>query len=402
MSGRTSERTLYLALETGGYATDPSANGSGYRSVPAEDLGDLPEAVTQLEQSIASDSPYPAEVVAGPEGPIEISFKLAPWGLQTEAGDGDTASAVADDLWDDILVHVLQTRTSVDGEGVSTGSTTTNLVLDTDSHSVYDLLPYFTTGLTRAEWSVATVDAADGSYTVSPAFVNAPVDAGEIRGTHVWAPPSTQFAGGYTFSGVYKDSNIGTYWLGGGRITKLSLNAVAGQRLLWDVTVRFDRSSEDASAKSSLPTPITVPPITGLQCLRSPVAFNGTRYAVQGFNFDFGITAAPVKDTAGLNGRGGDEMMSLAPMLEIMPLRTDALRELQRAASRGPALLQLGGGSDPASAGYLNTMAIYLGNGQIVGAAPSDDEGYARQTIRIAGKRIRSGDAMPFLKVARA
>ena len=138
--------------------------------------------------------------------------------------------------------------------------------------------------------------------------------------------------------------------------------------------------------------------MTPVKCLGSPVAFGGTYYDTASFNFDLGLQTAPVKATSSLTGRAGHEVIRIAPQLTFQPLRTNAIRNLQRAATTGEAWLQLGAGI--LSGTLLNTLAAYMGLAQVTAVEGQDDEGHARQQVTLMAKD--PGASGTFFRLARA
>jgi len=398
MSARTRQRSLYLALESS-YATDPSADGSGYLPVPCE-LGDLTDGKEVIATAYSTGRPWPTPSVPGRDM-AEISFSIPLYGLALSAGDGTDAASVTDDALDLLLQHIFGTQTDTTGEGVGTGSTTSSLVLDSDVRSQYDLVPVFEPGLPtaapRTQWAYLASDPGSGTYDVAPALAAAPTTAAVAYGCHVFRPNSP-LAGGPTLACVYVDSEVGSYTCLGGRVTSFSISGEPGQRIMASVTVRFDRKSEDATAKTGLPAALTAPATSPLITLLSPVWFGGAAYPTQTFTLDLGITAAEITATSGLNARAADEVITLSPTLSIAPLRTDAITNLKRTVTQGVTLVQFGGGV--LSGGVLNAMACVFGASELVEASMSDDNGHGRQSVTI--NAVDSGAAAPFVQIARA
>lgn len=388
-------KSLYLAAQSA-WGSDPSADGSGYLPVPAEGISEVPMGVEQIEVQYSDGRVFSKASEVGAPSLGELSFQMPLWGLGTAAGDGASPPSV--DVLDTLLTHVLQTAAVLDGEGVGSGSTATDLVLDADAFDVGHLLPYCPGSGSETQWAYVTADDTDGTYTVAPAMSPAAVDAGAVYGSRYWTPPATGLTGGEVLSFVLVDDDVGTYRYANCRVTSMSLEATVGQRIMLSVTVQADSVTEDSTAKTSLPTAVAAPPVTPVKALASPVAFDGTFYDCAGFSFDFGITAAPINATSSSTGRAGHEIITLAPVLTFKPLRTDAIRELARAASTGAALVQLGGGVLAGT--VLNTLALYLGQAQMTAAAGEDDSGHARQGVTLTGRD--PGSSGVFLRVARA
>ena len=393
---RSNEKTLYIASQTGGWDTDPSANGSGYLPIVAEEISEIPAGIEQLEVAYQDNRAFPKANEVGAPSLAEITCKIPLFGLGTGAGDGSAPPAV--DVLDYLLSHILQTTGTLSGEGVGSGSSSTNLVLDADAYSVGDLLAYSPGAGAASQWVEVTADAADGSYTVSPAMSPVAVTAGVIYGSRTWTPPATGLVGGDLLSLVIEDSSVGTYRAANCRISSFTLEGQVGQRIMADVTFQCDSIVEDSAAKTALPAALQSPPVTPVKALGSPIAFGGTYYGAAQFSLDLGLTTAPVNATSSLTGRAGHEVIGMAPQLTFTPLRTDAIRNFQRAASTGSALLQLGAGA--LSGSVLNTLAVYMGNAQVTAVESQDDEGHARQQITLMAKD--PGAAGVFFRVARA
>ena len=390
---RTRRRSLYMAQESA-FGTDPSTNGSGYTSVPAEELGDLVDQLQMLETNYATGREWPTRVEPGADG-AELQFQLPLWGLTSAAGDGTAASSVNDDVWDYILENVLGVQQTNSGEGVAAGSST-SLTLDSDSMSAGDLaLVYDAAATTRAQLAYVSADGGAGSYTVSPAWGSALTSAGVAYGSKMYIP-NQPFVGGPTLSCVYVDSDVGIYTLLGGKVTSLSITADVNARLMASVTVMFDSVTEETGVKNSLPTAASAPVVTPMQLRWSPVYALGAYHSASKLTFDFGLSAAPVKSPDAANGRIGHESITIAPVLTIDPLRADSLRTAKRAASSDEMLIQLGGGI--LASGRVNAWGIYVPVGQIQEHTFSDDDGHARSEIQL--RSVDAGASLP-LRVAR-
>ncbi len=396
---RTRRRNLWLASETGGYAVDPSADGSGYLAVPTESLGDLVDNTIKHETEFRTDREWSTVVETGADG-AEIQFEIPVYGNLTAAGDGVDPSGITDDAWDVILEHVFGTRRDVVGEGMDGGgSSGTGLNLDTnDVLSVYDHTMVHQAGTTPPRGQLRTIatDNADSTYVINRAWGVNPGGTAVAYGSKQYRP-NQPFLGGNTISVVYRDSNIGTYLLSGGRITSLSITAAVNERLKASITMRFDSSAEDSAAKTSLPATLSVSPVPAAQLRWSPVAFNGSAIDTASVSIDFGLTAAPVKNSDRANGRSDDEMITMAPVVTINPLRTDSVRNLKKNTTQGQLDLQFGSGI--LGSGYVNCWGITFFTAQVTDGGYSDDEGHARHDLQIMAKD--PGPSAPFMQVSR-
>lgn len=377
---RTARRALYVARETN-FDVDPSADGSGYLWIPANEVGELPPGVEVLETSYRTGRQFPTRPVAGADGG-ELEFSTPVIGLSSAAGDGTDASTVTDDWFDVLLLHAFGIQRTTAGEGL-TSLVTTTLTLDTDALSLQDLIPIYESALPsaaapRSEWLRTETDGADGTYTVRDSGV-AFTGAAVAYGTKNYRFSVT---GGDSLSIVYDDDGV-IYRLGGCRIDCRVWTAEAGQLAAASWSLRYSSRTEDTTAKTALPGPGAGPAVSDIVGLLSPVTFGATRYDTKSIEIDWGMTSAPVMATSARNARAGDELIQPAVKATIMPLRTDALLDLRRSISNEPLLIQLGAGA--LSGGVLNTVAVHLDRASVVAGDPTDDEGHARLSVELMG-----------------
>lgn len=373
-----------MALETGGFGADPSPNGSGYLPVWAEELSEITDAQELLETNYQTGREWSTEVEVGADG-AEISFKLALPGLSSAAGDGTNASSVADDALDLIFEHIFGSVRTTAGEGITSASGSV-LTASTDAYNAQDPVLVYQSGLSgmpRAQIRTILADGGAGAYTLDSAFEVAPNASGTIYGAKIYTPNSP-LAGGNTLSVVYVDDDIGTYRLSGGRITSFSLDGEINQRVMASISIRFDAQTEEGSVKTSLPDALSAPASKPIQLRYSPLRFDGAGIDLSKFSLDFGLTTAVLKDNDQPNGRGGDEVMMMKPVLKVSPLRSESLRTLKRAATTGELSLQLGSGI--LNNGKIGTQHIRFTNAQMVAFAAEDDEGFARVSIDFEAK----------------
>jgi hypothetical protein len=133
------------------------------------------------------------------------------------------------------------------------------------------------------------------------------------------------------------------------------------------------------------------------------VFFGNSRYATRMVEIDFGLSAAEVQDTESTNGRGGYELVSIAPTVTIEPLRADAYDVLKQGLTRNPLLVQLGAGV--VSGGVLNSLALHLARAEAREVSYTAQDGITRnRVVFTAVDRIEfsSGVASQFMTLARA
>jgi hypothetical protein len=167
------------------------------------------------------------------------------------------------------------------------------------------------------------------------------------------------------------------------------------------VTIQFDRRSLD-TGKSSLPAAARMT-TTPVKAFRSPVYFGNDKYATRMVEIDFGLAAAEVQDTESTNGRGGYELVSIAPTVTIEPLRSNTYDALKQALTRNPLLVQLGAGA--VSGGVLNSLALHLARVEAREVSYTAQDGITRNRLVFSAvDRIEfsAGVASQFMTLARA
>ena len=355
---RTRKRAAYIALETGGYAVDPDSDGSSYLPFYADPLGDIQPGRMALETAYADNTDWPTASEPGAAGG-ELTFSIPLLGMASLAGDGASAGDNTDDVLDLILRHVLGTQSTTSGEGCDTGTGSTNaMVLDTDALAVDDLTLVYDSAIAAAGGQARSIfsETSPGTYVVQPDWDTDPTANGVAYGMKIYTPNSP-FTGGDTLAMVYVDSDIATYTCLGGRITALAITANVNERVMLEGSIRFDSVTADAG-KTGLPTALSAPPYLPVQMRGSPVYFGGVKYGVSSVRIDLGLNAAPVHATEATNGRADDEMITMAPVATITPLRTDALRSLGEALTTGDFLVQFGRGTPAAGRNQLRRGPI--------------------------------------------
>lgn len=389
---RTRRKALWGALQTGGYDTDPSANGSGYTPWPCDVLPDLADKKEPLPTTYQTGDNWDTELEEGPDGWELSGVELPLIGLATAAGDGVDASTVTADWLNDILTHVLgATLATTPGEGVASIGGATAMTLDGDVLDLYDLVPVYEAGvpaLPRTQWEIVTVDPADNSYTIAPGFADygtvPPTGAAVVYGVKRYTFDDD---GGVPMAFVYRDDGQ-DYTLLGGRCTSMQIRIPAGGGRVKLVT-SWRGNTKTAESKASLPAAVVAPAITPIRGVRSPVWFNGTNYGSAEITIDFGISAAEIQSTAGSEGRAGDEHVFQAPMVTIRPQYTNAINNLKRNVTKGRLLVQIGGGI--LSGGVLNTCAVHFDQAQAMVVTRTDDNGVARQEVQFKASNPGAG-----------
>jgi hypothetical protein len=394
---RERKRQIHIMAEST-YATDPDSDGSSYLYVPAEGIT-YEEQTEIIETAYSTSRNFPTEAEVGAQG-HSVTFSVPLIGLASAAGNGTDASTVTADWLDTLLLHVFGSSSTTEGESV-TGSTTSSLTTaDSNWATVQNLVPVHIasvpTGAERTQWSQIQSSAA-GATTLAPTLQQSPGNGAVAYGVRQYRADDD---GGASIALVLTDDTL-VYTFLGGRVTSLRITGEHKRRAMAQVTIQFDRRSLDAG-KSSLPSAALMT-TTPVKAFRSPVFFGNDRYATRMVEIDFGLSAAEVQDTESTNGRGGYELVSIAPTVTIEPLRSNTYDALKQNLTRNPLLVQLGGGV--VSGGVLNSLALHLARCEVREVAYTAQDGITRnRLVFTAVDRIEfsAGVASAFMTLARA
>lgn len=394
-------QTLYIAPVGSYAAADPSADGSGYSWVPCLGVPAKKDNMLQLATGYAAGSTTPTAPEPGPDG-CTITFTTPIGGFVTAAGNGSAPPTA--DWFDTLLEAAFGSIVARNGVNVGSGSTTSSLVLASDILSIYDLAPVYDSSLAavgRTQWTRIMADAGSGTYgTVAPEFGTAPTaaPAGVCFGTRSFRPADTQVY----VAVVFVDDTIGAYYCPGGRVILKSIAADHRMNFVATWEIQCDSKTPDAG-KTALPNPGAGPAFRPLNCVRSPVYFNGAAVETSKISIDFGTATAPIGATAAPQGLGGNEITAMVPRINIMPQRASGYETIRRAITEGSLLMQLGGGV--LSGGQLGTMALHLDNAYFAKTDDADDQGVMRQDIEIVcadAARFSGTTRAPLVQLVRA
>lgn len=368
---RTRKRGIWVATE-GTYATDPSANGSGYFWVPALSQGELKDGRTILDTEYYTGRNFPTAPIQGADG-WSFDMEVPVIGLSTRAGD--LIAPPADDWFDRLLTHIYGSQVALSGRAF-TSATTTTFTCATDVFNTQDLVAVFDPAVpTRTMWELISVDAGTGLYTVQPTpFLNTPTATGVANGTKGYQFNDT---GGSTLAFVYREDDL-DYTLVGGRCTAASIIEEAGKTVKMKLSFRGDNRLQEQ--KASLPAVGAGPSPAVTRGLLSAVYFNNVQYSVSKVEVNLGIKTAEIMATNAVNARAGDEMIEAVPEITIHPLRTDAILQLKRNVTTGRLLVQFGAGI--LSGSVLNTVAIHAEQATPMDVQIADDQGRLRDAIK--------------------
>ena len=373
----TANKAIWVVSEGANYATDPT---TGYLPIPAESVGELDKKVTPLTSAYQTNRGLPTANIPGPMA-WSFQFSIPVEGLSVSAGDG--SSPPADDYHDVIMNHIFGNDEDLDGEGIATVTSATAVTLDADTRGPQQLIPFYEAGVpavTRTQWQLVTADGGSNDYTLAPGLANFGsdplTDAGIAYGCRAWYQTRAG-QGGNSLCFVYIDDAT-EYTLLGGRVTACTIEGEVGQKGVINLTVEGDRWATSSRALVASDGPAVTPAVMTI----SPVYFNGSAVSTSRVSIDLGITASATKSTAALHGRAGFINIGLAPTVEIHPLRDDnTYSALQAVQQQGRLLVQFGGGI--LANGALGTCAYHCEVAQVEEQAPEDDEGRARQSLKL-------------------
>jgi hypothetical protein len=322
--------------------------------------------------------------------------------MASAAGDGVDASTVTDDWLDMLLEHTFGTQVTTEGETVSAVGGATSITPTATVYSVHDMIAVHEASIPsaiaeRTQWGIVTAESG-GVLTIDPGFQTNPTASSVIYGVKSYRVSD---AGGNELA-FLEEHDARAYMHLMGRINSLSISGSDKKRVMASWGVQCDSSSaDDISTKTAIPA-AAVQTTTPIKHLLSPVFFNGTRVATKSCQVDFGIAASEVSDSNGANGRGGQELVSIAPTVTIEPLHAESYRQLKRAGTKGRLLVQFGGGV--VSGGVLNSVAIQFEQVDVREVTSSDDNGMTRQSIKfhaVDRVELSSGVDSIFMQMAR-
>lgn len=393
--GRRRVRSLYLALESGGFGIDPSSDGSGYTAARVSSAYAMADERQLYAIDEATGRNRPTDVEVGPDG-ASISIEFPAIGLATAAGDGSApaGASVLSILFD----STFGAHQSVSGEGISASANST-VSLDTNALAAGQLVccQGASTNSGRSQWRRVT--GATSPYTIAPAdWVANPDGADVAYGSYQWRD-STQ---GYSIAAVavFESSAPGTTYTRtylGGRVTALSYRHDAKGRGTWTATIRFDSQAEDATAKTSLPA-IAVQTIPGITGMLSPVWWGSTAYPVGSVELSWDLGTVDDDSTAGVNGRGGIDVMRADLTITITPLLSPSVWQADaNAATARELLVQFGKGVLASS--VLNTMALSVPRAKLA-AAPGEQDASGLNRYSVQLRALDNGASADLWRLA--
>ena len=386
MSGdATMERGIAIASEGSNFSVDPSADGSGYTAVPAENIFDIPNSTELLPTNYGTDGLLETEAETGPQGG-ELTFTVPHIGYNTAGNNGQAPDSTD---WLDILLNAWWGSViTLNGADVSSIPDSTGLTLASDLLNIQHLVPVYEAGVPaaapnhRTQWALVSVDQGAGDYDIVPAWESNPTGSSVMFATRCYRFVR---AGGNSFAMVCRKGTR-LYEFFGCQISGWQTVVGSGGRILHNITVRFDRQNENFSGKNAgLPAMIAAPTPTTLTALASPIWFNGTKYDAPNISINWGIETAELPSTGGAHGRAGYEIVRMVPSITFNPIGSDAVLNLK--GTTGRCLIQFGGGVYNVTDDRLNTSAAHFEHMQCMDVSEEDSEGIVRNVITLESKR---------------
>ena len=408
MAARSRKIAVFIAPETGGYAVDPDADGSGGLYKPVKILGNVGFPADNLEKI---DTNYQRGVnritrqeIGADGAALELEMPLQ--GFDVAAGDG--GSVPATDAQDLIFAAAFGAATANTGEGVDTTSGAATLAVETgDPLAAQDLAPVqgASTNSARTQWRHVTGSATP--WTIDRNWDDVPGGSEVLYGTRQWSPNDT---GGGDSLACYVQIDGTAYTLLGGRPTALKITMAAGQIARLAVSIQFD--SKTRGAKGTEPTiassTIAGLPIKGMLSgfiWNDLTATGGSDFTARQVELDFGLAADVRSSIAGAQGRANIEVISANPTITVDPIHADLWEDEFRADPPTPREVMISFGAGTLAGGRVNTCAFYAAAAEITAAGDADDNGRIRKQITarvVDAGELSSGVDYNYWRFARA
>ncbi|MEM1024750.1 MAG: hypothetical protein AAGJ19_13790 [Myxococcota bacterium] len=373
MAEKTIKRALWLGPEAN-YGVDPGS----YLSVPLKSPSDITEGRVVIETNRTTGRTAATDSIPGPNS-ASLSGSVEVLGLTAQAGDG--VAPGARDYFDEILRGILGIEEAFDGQAVSTHSgTSLDLGAGAPAYAAGDIVILQDAGGNVVP-AIIAADLGGGSFTlVSDPGITATVALGCRAFRDDDGTDQSQ-----TFYGVFAEDS-GLYNLPGIRFTSATLNAVPTDSAMLALEMAADESP--ASTKTGLPAQSGATPSTPLRL--ATVYADGVAVPTSSVEVNFGLQTAPLASTARPNGRSNHLLVRMAPMITIIPLITEAQRQLRQQQTVRSLLVHLGG---------ARGLTIAAGRCQVTDDSRVDESGVLRysQTYTVRD----SGSAYPQIQAVR-
>jgi hypothetical protein len=309
---------VYIAAEST-FATDPSADGSGYTAVATTGpVSPWSRTQTVLSPDRATGRARRQQMRPGPDG-ASITLRMPYRGFASAAGVG--SSPATTDALDLILNSAFGAGSNVAGIAGNASTTTTLFVQAGAGNSLDpgDALAHYTPGTfgDRIQWRTIDVPESTGGQYAHRA-VTGPVGASSISyGYRRWSPASVPYAGAGASLAVHVVMTNGDQWtLLGGRPSQIAVTANAGEEAHIEATIMFDRVSN--GDKASLPTVAAFTP-AAIVATQSTIVVGGTSYETNRVRITWQLGTADQRSVTGDNARSNILPRTADVDIEIAP-----------------------------------------------------------------------------------
>lgn len=370
--------TVYVAPEST-FGDDPDTDGSSYLAlrVVGKPLPQTDRKIVPSNAAVGRNREQAHNV--GVDGATD-DLKIPMIALSAVASDG-VAPPTADAV-DAVVSAALGDAATKSGEGIASGSTETELHLDTDAFDVEDLV--CVNFADRSEWRVITADAGAGVYTISPPLTAVPSASRDVLGYRYWKDSDDQ---GDTIT-VYREIGGTGYRLSGCR-PGIKISMQAGAEMI-ELAAALRADSKTRETKASLPA-ISKFNDTQIKGVLSPVYWGTTKVVAKGIELDPGTSPTDIPATEGRNGRQSIDVLSRNPTVTFETAFSTDLEDDFDAGTERAILVQFGSGV--LGSGRASSWCFYARSAQIIALQPADDGNLLRQkvTVRVTDPGIRTG-----------
>lgn len=329
------------------------------REWPFLELGDLTDAKGVIPTARHTGRTGVTAMEPGPDNG-STSGKLEVVGFASEVGDG--ASPPSADYFDDFLEGFARLDRTEDGEGATVSGT--GVTLDSAGDAVAgDLIPLKddTTG------EVRFVPVASGSGASLTLAFNPNFDIADVMLGHKTYRDDDGDDNSVSFAGIFEQDSD-QFDCHGMKLTAVNLSVTPEANALFEVTFGIDRM--DVGGSETPPAFVGNPTATPQRIGR--VWLDGTEVDVASIEVDFGVDAQPRASTKEATGRSEHLHMATNPSVTIVPVYTDAHRNLKRNQTVQSLVIQIG-----------DDLGFYAPRVQVQEAAPTDASGLQRQTLTL-------------------
>ena len=381
-------QSLYADVETV-FETDPSSDGSGYLFAAHNAVLHYDNKREQLATDYQAESGLRTLPRRGASGwDVEVSIPVR--GLSVSPDDG--ASPSVTDVDDLFLTNAWGSTSDRDGEGVSTSSTGTSLILDASGNAVdYDLIPIYESGLTtpdRTQWAMVTDDSSDPTLTIAPDLTisgAAPTTAAVARGCRMY-----RFSAATQSIALYGRHGSHYYTLLGGKVIRMRTTVNNRGIAMNTFNVQGSSWSRSGTAKSSIPAP-TPPTHGGCVAVRGGFWFNGAAYSISSTSIEWGLDAKLRLGQDGANGYVAGRNINMRPTIQIDPLYSTTLEDAfdDPEGNNGLLLYQIGGGV--LSGTRLNTVCVVMNTAWVNAHTQQGRNGERGSQVTLEAAEVTNG-----------